>query len=285
MDSGNNKNSMGRTLAQILKVVAFGIIAALSMATSFLYMTEVFQIGRGLLGAGSTVGLISGLVGVFLLDVMAFIWLRIFLSASDNNELRVYAVIGMVVALTGSIMTSFAYLMMIAAEGFTFPVQWTEYTQYALAFIMVLDFLLAFLSAARTTKARIDQEKAGLMSDANEEMIRQTKERVTEMIPGLAAQNAALMVEEFQREFLADSRQGQAGGRPALPGNMSHMRIQQPPHARVNPAPMDVTPPMEATPPIEVVAPPMEHEPIPVMDNGTPPPEDMAAPPLLDEAE
>lgn len=181
--------TMQSTAAKYIKGVFFTVIVLLSAATSFLYFVEVFSFGRGLLEDTLIAVLLNGLIGVTVLDAAAIAWLKIYLGASDNNELRTFAAAGMIVAMIGSALSSLAYLLMVSS-GYVIPPKLATYTQWAMAGIIVFHFVLVFLSAYRATQARIDEKAAEMLSEAQEEMLKLTEQEFRLRIPDLAKTNA-----------------------------------------------------------------------------------------------
>lgn len=201
--SRRNSSSRGMSfsMAVFTKYLFFGIIIVLSAATSFLFFVEVFQFGRGFIIDPFWSAILTGIIGVLVLDGAALAWLKIYLSGSDNNDLRALAAVGAGIGVVGSAISSFAYIVMVAAEGYQPGSDLRTYVQVAMAGIIVVHFVLVFLSGYFSTSAKIDERAAEMMSDATEEMLDLTEADFRAQIPRLAQSNADRMVRELAGRF------------------------------------------------------------------------------------
>jgi hypothetical protein len=138
---------------------------------------------------------------VLVLDAAAIAWLRIYLNGSDNNALRAIAIVGASVAMVGSALTSLLYLVMVSTAAETLGPELRQYTTWALAGLIVLHFVLVFLSGYKATSAQIDEKTADLMSQATEETLKLTEEYFRGAIPGLAQANARKLTERLAGQF------------------------------------------------------------------------------------
>lgn len=191
---------MSNSAATWIRRVFFGAIVLLSASTSFLYFVEVFSFGRGLVEDSLISVMVNGAIGVLVLDIAALAWLRIYLQAADNNELRFFALTGAGVGVVGSALSSLAYLLMVSS-GYAVPERLAVYTQWAMAAVIVIHFLLVFLSSYRATSAKIDEKTAAMLSEATDEMLLQTEQEFRRLIPGLARQNAEQLTQELAARF------------------------------------------------------------------------------------
>lgn len=82
-------------------------IMILSASTSLMYFMGVFSIADG----GTLSSVLSGFIGVIVTDGAAFAWMQMYLGASDNNDERAFAAIGLLTGVVGSVVASFAYLL------------------------------------------------------------------------------------------------------------------------------------------------------------------------------
>lgn len=180
---------MKQSTASGLKKLFFVIITMLSMATSFLFFVDVFSIGNGLIEDNIISVLLNGTIGVLVLDVAAIVWLRVYLQASDNNDLRAIAIVGAIIGMVGSAITSLAYLLMSASNTVVQP-EIQIYAQWAIAVIIVIHFVLVFLSQYRATSAKIDEKTADMLAEATDEMLVLTEQSFRDNIPALAKQQA-----------------------------------------------------------------------------------------------
>lgn len=192
---------MSNSLTAGIRRTFFAVIVALSAATSFMYFVETFSLGRGLLPSNALAVLVNGSVGVLVLDVAAIAWLRIYLNGSDNNALRAIAVVGAAVAMAGSALTSLLYLVMASTAADTLGPELRQYTTWALAGLIVLHFVLVFLSGYKATSAQIDERTSDLMSQATEETLRLTEEYFRAEIPSLAQANARKLTDRLAGQF------------------------------------------------------------------------------------
>lgn len=191
---------MSNSAANWIKRAFFAAIVLLSASTSFLYFVEVFSFGRGLVEDSMISVLVNGAIGVLVLDIAALAWLKIYLQAADNNELRFFALAGASVGVIGSALASLAYLLMVSS-GYAVPERLAVYTQWAMAAVIVTHFLLVFLSSYRATSARIDEKTAAMLSEATDEMLLLTEQEFRRLIPGLARQNAEQLTQELATRF------------------------------------------------------------------------------------
>jgi len=194
-------HTSGHSLASGVKRLFFAAIVLLSASTSFLYFVAVFSFGTGLVHDNVTSVLLNGAIGVLVTDAAAIAWLTIYLRASDNNDLRNLALIGAAVGVTGSIIASLAYLLLVAGDAYAITANMRAWTQWALALIIVIHFLLVFLSNYKATSAKIDERTAALLSDATEEMLVLTQQAFQERIPTLAQNNADILTRELAGRF------------------------------------------------------------------------------------
>lgn len=192
---------MSNSLTAGIRRTFFGVIVILSAATSFMYFVETFSLGRGLLPSNTVTVLVNGLVGVLVLDAAAIAWLRIYLNGSDNNALRAIAIVGAAVAMVGSALTSLLYLVMVSTAADTLGPELRQYTTWGLAGLIVLHFVLVFLSGYKATSAQIDERTSDLMSQATEEMLKLTESYFRESIPSLAHDNARKLTERLASQF------------------------------------------------------------------------------------
>ena len=203
---------MSNSLTSGLKKVFFALIVGLSALTSFGFFVETFSLGSGILPDNALTVLINGLVGVLVLDVAAMIWLRIYLNGSDNNDLRGIAIIGASISVAGSAASSFAYLVMMSTASDTFGPELRQYTTWAIAGLIVLHFLLVFLSGYRATSARVDEKTAELMSEATNETLKLTEQYFRDSIPQLAQANANKLTEQLASRFSTLTYYGESRG-------------------------------------------------------------------------
>jgi hypothetical protein len=187
--------------AMFVKWLFFGIIIALSATTSFLFFVEVFQFGRGFILDPFWSAILTGVIGVIVLDGAALAWMKIYLSGSDNNDLRFLATVGTGIGAVGSAISSFAYLIMVAADGYQPGSDIRTYVQVTMAAIIVAHFVLVFLSGYFSTSAKIDERAAEMMSEATEEMLTLTEADFRAQIPRLAQSNADRMVRTLAGRF------------------------------------------------------------------------------------
>lgn len=197
----SSTSGMTNSMAGFIKYAFFLVIIILSAVTSFLFFVEVFQFGRGFIFDPFWSAVITGAIGVIVLDGAALAWLKIYLGAADNNNLRALAAIGAGIGVIGSAVSSFAYLIMIAAEGYQPGSEMRTYVQVAMAVIIVAHFLLVFLSGYMATSARIDEKVAEMMSEATDEMLTLTDEYFRAQIPRLARNNAERLTRELAGRF------------------------------------------------------------------------------------
>lgn len=194
---------MKSSFASGLKKVFFVAISLLSMATSFLFFIEIFHFGDSAAsgdGWGVASTLLTGFIGVLVLDAAAIVWLKVYLGASDNNSVRAIAMTGSGVGFVGSALSSFAYLILIASDIPVNP-DWSSYVTYAMAVIIVVHFALVFLSQYKSTQAQIDEKTSAMLSEATDEMLKLTEERFRQSIPGLAAVNADQLTQMLAGQF------------------------------------------------------------------------------------
>jgi hypothetical protein len=194
-------NSSGHSLASGVKRVFFAAIVILSMSTSFLYFVAVFSFGAGMVSDNVTSVLINGSIGVLVTDFAALAWLTIYLRASDNNDLRNLAIIGAAIGVLGSTIASLAYLLLVAGDAYQVTAEMSAWTQWALAAVIVVHFLLVFLSSYKSTSAKIDEKTAALLADATEEMLVLTQQEFQARIPALAQRNADILTRELAGRF------------------------------------------------------------------------------------
>jgi hypothetical protein len=202
-------------MAKFTKSAFFAIIIALSAATSFLFFVEVFQFGRGFIIDPFWSAILTGVIGVVVLDGAALAWLKIYLGAADNNNVRALAAIGAAIGVIGSAVSSFAYLVMVAAEGYQPGSDLRTYVQVTMAAIIVAHFLLVFLSGYMATSARIDEKTAEMMSAATDEMLKMTDQYFRAEIPRLAQNNAHQLTRQLAGRFASLTTADSAP--PALP--------------------------------------------------------------------
>ena len=195
---------MKASFASGLKKAFYVAITLLSMATSFLFFTEIFSF-RGAVATGNNMAIVStifwGVVGVLVLDGAALVWLKTYLAASDNHAERALASFGMGVGFVGSALSSLAYLILVAGNNVTVDPSWGQYVTYVMAGIIVTHFALVFLSSYKSTQAQIDERTASLLADATEEMLVQTEELFRANIPHLAQQNAGQLSNKLAARF------------------------------------------------------------------------------------
>jgi hypothetical protein len=192
---------MTNSMAGFTKSAFFLVIILLSAATSFLFFVEVFQFGRGFIIDPFWGAILTGVIGVIVLDGAALAWLKIYLGAADNNNVRALAAIGAAIGVIGSAVSSFAYLVMVAAEGYQPGSDVRTYVQVAMATIIVAHFLLVFLSGYMATSAKIDEKVAEMMSEATDEMLTLTDQYFKAQIPRLAQNNAQRLTRELAGRF------------------------------------------------------------------------------------
>ncbi len=234
---------MKNEIANGIKKLFFTIIALLSMTTSFLYFVEVFSFGRGLVSDTWMSVLINGTVGVIVLDIAAIAWLKIYLGASDNNTVRALAATGFIIGLIGSAISSFAYLFSVA-DDFYLPPNMRVYTQIAMAAIIVIHFVLVFLSQYKSTQARIDEKTAAMMSEATEEMLKLSEEYFRASIPGLARQNAIKLTERLRGQFAKLTPDELAAPLTVAMGDSDQRTAVPEPSPSPSPNPNGQTPPL-----------------------------------------
>lgn len=196
---------MTDSLTSGLKKLFFGLIVALSCLTSFGFFVETFSLGRGILPDNALSVLINGAIGVLVLDVAALVWLRIYLKGSDNNDLRAIAIVGAAVSMAGAATSSFAYLVMMSTAADTFGPELRQYATWGIAALIVLHFLLVFLSSYRATHARVDEKTAELVSEATDETLKLTEEYFRASIPTLAKANAEKLTDRLASQFSTQS--------------------------------------------------------------------------------
>lgn len=179
----------------------FVAIALVSAATSFLYFIHVFSFGEGFL-SGTLAMLLNGLLGVLVLDGAAFAWLWIYLQDSDNNTTRAIAAFGILVAVTGSIAASYAYLVLFAAqEPLVDAGNLYSATIWLMATIIVIHFVLVFLRQYKNTSARVEEKTAEMLAEATDEMLKLTDDYFKAYIPGLAQANAQKLTRQLAARF------------------------------------------------------------------------------------
>lgn len=203
---------MANRATNYLKIVFFGALATLSAATSFAF----FMVAYVRPGDHWMYGLTVGVVGVLVTDAAALAWLRIYLNASDNNDERALAMFGVVTGAAGSVVASLAYLL-DTTPLFALPEQAAAYATVAGAIVIVIHFMLVLITQYRATRAQIDERMSGLMSEANEEMLKKTDERFRAMIPALADQNARRLATQLAGRFGLLSDVGASGSVEPLP--------------------------------------------------------------------
>lgn len=191
---------MKDSFASGIRKLFFVAIGLLSAATSFLYFVEVFSLGRGLVPETWMAVIINGTMGILVLDGAAFAWLRIYLGASDNNDLRALSVVGFGLGVLGSAITSFAYLFSVT-EGMSLPAETAVYTQITLAVVIVLHFLLVFASSYRATSAKIDEKVAGLVSRGTEQVMKATEARFYDELEGMVDENVVVVMDQIRARF------------------------------------------------------------------------------------
>lgn len=201
MSNRNSSSGMSNSMAEFTKKMFFAIIIALSAATSFLFFVEVFQFGRGFIIDTFWSAIITGVIGVIVLDGAALAWMKIYLGAADNNNVRALAAIGAAIGIIGSAVSSFAYLIMVAAEGYQPGSDLRTYVQVAMAAIIVAHFLLVFMSGYYATSAQIDEKTAEMMSAATDEMLILTDQYFRAQIPRLAQDNAQQLTRTLAGRF------------------------------------------------------------------------------------
>lgn len=195
---------MKSSFASGLKSGFFVAIGLLSMVTSFLFFIEIFDIGGSLEsgdGWATASTLVTGGVGVLVLDLAAIIWLKIYLGASDNNTVRAIAVSGSVVGFVGSALSSFGYLVLVAAENVTVDPSWSSYVTYVMAVIIVVHFALVFLSSYKSTQAKIDERMSKMLSEATEDMLSQMEDGFRANIPALAEAQSKKLTQQLATQF------------------------------------------------------------------------------------
>lgn len=193
---------MSHVITNGLKSAFFIAITLFCAATSFLFFVSTFAVGGEVLSNTIATALLNGALGVLVLDFAALTWLRIYLNGSDNNTLRTIAIVGAVIGLVGSSVTSLAYLMLIASAG-TFPETWRTWIQWALALIAVSHFVLVFLSYWKSTQSKIDEKVAEMLAEGTEEMLKLANQNFREALPGLAQQNANELTRMLAARFSA----------------------------------------------------------------------------------
>ncbi len=223
-------------MTKFIKAAFFGVIAILNAATSYLFFTELFVIGGGLVSSNVS-GLVNGLLGVLVLDVAAYSWLRIYLKSADNNSLRAIAAVGAIVSAIVSAAVSLLYLIMIAAIGFDFPPSWTTYSQIGIALVIVMHFGLVFASLYMTTDSKIAERVAAMKGDATDEMLNQAEAEFAVLAPQLGAQLSADLLADVQRDILA-ARTGTELAATAVRPNLERTHLTgHGPDAAIVPAP------------------------------------------------
>lgn len=229
MSSKSSSNrGMTSSLARYIKIAFFSIITLLSAATSFLFFVEVFRFGRGFIADPFWSAILTGAIGVIVLDGAAIAWLKIYLGASDNNDLRALAAIGAAIGMIGSALSSFAYLVMVAAEGYQPGDNIRAYVQIAMAAIIVVHFVLVFLSGYLSTSAKIDERMAEMMSEATDEMLTLTETYFREEIPHLARTNAKALTRGLAGNFTSLTA---FDAKRLPPPDLSDSTYETPPHA------------------------------------------------------
>lgn len=216
---------MKQSMSSGLKKTFFVIISGISAITSFFFFTLIFDF-VGVTEAGDAAGIIgvivTGLVGVIVLDGAAIVWLKIYLGASDNNDERSLAVIGMAVGFTGSALSTLSFLIMFASDV-EIPANYSSYITWAMAVITVVHFALVFLSSYKSTQSKIDEKISEVLADGIDEMLKLTEQDFREQIPNLAQENASRLVQKMAGQFagLSVFKALQGGSSKRLPAPSS----------------------------------------------------------------
>lgn len=181
------------------KRVFFLIVAMLSGSTSYMYFQEVF--GAGSVGVATVA---VGITGYLMTDGAAIAWMMIYLEAAENNEERLFAIIGAIVGVVGSL-TATAMFILGLSEVVVLTADMGTATTIVLMVVLVVHCLLAVLSNVRSTEAQLNEKSAEMRADANAEMMTQTEELFKEMVPSIAQENAKKLASQMRNEFSLSS--------------------------------------------------------------------------------
>lgn len=195
---------MNTSLANIIKSVFFALIFGLSALTDYLFFSDVFSYGSGLFDAGLT-AVVSGLVGILLLDGALFAWVYVFLYANENNnDIRAAAIVGVIVSFLGSALASFAYLSLVSSL-WTLPAQMATGVTVAMAVVLVVNLALVLFSAVRSNVAKAASKQSDLLAQATDEAWKLAEDRFTAMLPALAATKANELYAALAADFTTHS--------------------------------------------------------------------------------
>lgn len=196
------------------------VFVVLSSVTTFMFFWSYMPgfIRLDWLGdwAGYISPVLSGVVGVLLLDYAAVKWLQIYLYGCDegNNEQRSTAEWAFWFCLAGSTISSGAYLLLSADSLITLDTATREWVGIAsiimIAAAVVFNFYskLDFDRNSNVAKQAIrEAERMGRIAKAREEeerhldelIAKETKERLAGLADEIAAERADSLAEDYRR--------------------------------------------------------------------------------------
>ena len=208
-------NAHKKTAAKFTSV-AFGVVVLIiSASTSFAFFYNYFSnlIPPGLLGT-SVASLISGFVGTLLFDVASVVWLQTYLNDARTPEQRAISLIMLIVTFLGAAAASVAHLALSATGELALDAA----TLDSIATISLVAVIIGVIANFGSTIAyqRFSQENKEAVRESDRldeiqkaedeqalELDRQVaqklRERLVDIAPSLAAQQAARIAAQYQR--------------------------------------------------------------------------------------
>ncbi len=198
---------------KFLKYVGMGLIVVISAALTFSFFADyVGGLVTNLIGVDGR--LISALVGAFVFDFMAIVWLQVYLRGGETKAQRDYALGTSVACMAGSAVASLAQIILgtglvaLDANG----QQIVGYSGVAVVSVgVILNFVTVWLFSKNTHKAKLLQQAIGRANRLEAAQSKQVKnldnlvanrleERLTGIADEIADEQAKRIVDKFYRE-------------------------------------------------------------------------------------
>jgi hypothetical protein len=209
------------------------VILAISASTSFAFFYNYFSnlIPPGIMGA-DVASLISGIVGTLLFDVAAVVWLQTYLNDARTPEQRAISLIMLIITFTGAAAASVAHLSLSATGELALDASTLDSIATVALVTVIIGVIANFGSTIAYQRFSYDNKQAVREADREDEIQKaedgaaneldalvsqKLKERLTQIAPTLAADQAARIAAQYQRREAAKYGSTDAGKTAVAP--------------------------------------------------------------------
>jgi hypothetical protein len=212
-------NAHKKTAAKFTAMAFGAVILAISASTSFAFFYNYFSslIPPGVLGP-DVAALISGVIGTLLFDVAAVVWLQTYLNDARTPEQRAISLMMLIITFIGAAAASVAHLSLSATGELALDVATLDSIATVALVTVIIGVIANFGSTIAYQRFSYDNKQAVRESDREDEIQKaedgaaneldalvsqKLKERLTQIAPTLADDQAARIAAQYQRREAA----------------------------------------------------------------------------------